>query len=448
MRRWRRSRIPDDGSGPLPLRSLTPLPRHPDLAAWLRWQETLNPRAIDLGLERVREVWGRIYPPGGRLPFPVITVGGTNGKGSCVAMLEAIYRAGGYRTAGYSSPHLLRYTERIRLDGAEVGEGELCAAFERVDRARGETRLTFFEFGTLAALDLFVRAAPDLAILEVGLGGRLDAVNLIDPDLALVTTIARDHMAWLGETLDEIALEKAGIFRTGRPALIGSREPPPALRRRGQEVGAQIFQLGQEFDAHPALDGWRWQGPGVAPMAMPLPALRGGFQRDNAATVLMAATLLQPRLPLSANALRQGLQRVRLAGRFQVAPGEPTLILDVAHNGQAAESLAANLGVYPCRGRRHAVLGLLRDKAIDEILKPLLPLMDTWDLGQADDPRALPVEALKAAFGPGMAATVAAHPDLAGALAAALGRCEAGDCVIVFGSFTTVEAALRLRGLA
>jgi len=427
---------------------LAPLPRHPDLASWLRWQETLNPSTIDLGLDRVREVWGRIHPGAGRLPFPVITVGGTNGKGSCVAMLEAIYRAGGYRTGCYSSPHLLRYTERIRLDGAEVGEGDLCAAFQRVDQARGDTRLTFFEFGTLAALDLFLRAAPDLAILEVGLGGRLDAVNLIDPDLALVTTIGRDHMAWLGDTLDAIALEKAGIFRQGRPALIGSREPPQALRRRAEEIGAQPFQLGQEFDGLLSLEGWRWQGPGTAPMAMPLPALRGAFQRDNAATVLMATALLQPRLPLSANALRQGLQRVRLAGRFQVFPGEPTLILDVAHNGQAAESLAANLGVYPCLGRRHAVLGVLRDKAIEEILRPLLPLIGTWDLGQADDPRALPVEELLAAFGPDTAATVAAHPDLAGALAAALARCQAGDCVVVFGSFTTVEAALRLRGLA
>jgi dihydrofolate synthase / folylpolyglutamate synthase len=448
MRRSSRSRIPDDGSTTRPPRSLTSLPRHPDLAAWLRWQETLNPSTIELGLDRVREVWGRIHPAGGRLPFPVITVGGTNGKGSCVAMLEAIYRAGGYRTGCYSSPHLLRYTERIRLDGAEVGEGDLCAAFERVDQARGDTRLTFFEFGTLAALDLFVRMGPDVAILEVGLGGRLDAVNVIDPDLAIVTTIARDHMAWLGDTLDAIAMEKAGIFRPGRPALIGSREPPPALRRRAQEIGARPFQLGQEFEAQPSLEGWRWQGPGAVPLAMPLPALRGSFQRDNAATVLTAGALLQARLHLPTNALRQGLQRVRLAGRFQVFPGEPTLILDVAHNGQAAESLAANLGVYPCRGRRHAVLGILRDKAIEEILKPLLPLMDTWDLGQADDPRALPVDQLQAAFGPGSAATVAAHPDLPGALTAALGRCQAGDCVVVFGSFTTVEAALRLRGLA
>jgi dihydrofolate synthase/folylpolyglutamate synthase len=428
---------------------LTLSPRHPDLASWLRWQETLNPSTIDLGLDRVREVWARLYPGGDRLPFPVITVGGTNGKGSCVAMLEAIYQAGGYRAACYTSPHLLRYTERIRMDGAEVGEAALCAAFERVDQARGETRLTFFEFGTLAALDLFVRAGPDVTILEVGLGGRLDAVNLIDPDLAVVTTIARDHMAWLGDTLDAIAIEKAGIFRGGRPALIGSRDAPKALRQRALDIGAQVFQLGFEYQARPALEGWRWQAAGSSPLAMPLPALRGGFQRDNAATVLMAAALLQDLMPLPVNALRQGLQRVRLAGRFQVFPGEPTLILDVAHNGQAAESLASNLSVYPCRGRRHAVLGVLRDKEIGAILEPLLPLMDTWDLGQAKDARALPVAELRAAFGSRVASdTIAVHRDLAAALAAAHGRCGVGDCVVVLGSFTTVEAAIRRLRLA
>ena len=428
---------------------MTLSPRHPDLASWLRWQETLNPSTIDLGLARVREVWGRLYPGGGRLPFPVITVGGTNGKGSCVAMLEAIYLAGSYRTACYSSPHLLRYTERIRLDGVEVGDAALCAAFDRVDQARGESRLTFFEFGTLAALDLFVRASPDVTILEVGLGGRLDAVNLIDPDLAVVTTIGRDHMAWLGDTLDAIAIEKAGIYRMDRPALIGSRDAPKVLRQRAVEIGASVFQLGFEYHAHPALEGWRWEAAGSSPIAMPLPALRGGFQRDNAATVLMAAALLQDRLPLPVNALRQGLQRVCLAGRFQVFPGEPTLILDVAHNGQAAESLARNLSVYPCKGRRHAVLGVLRDKEIGAILEPLLPLMDTWDLGQADDPRALPVADLRAAFGSRVASdTIAVHRDLATALAAAHGRCGVGDCVVVLGSFTTVEAAIRRLRLA
>jgi dihydrofolate synthase/folylpolyglutamate synthase len=429
--------------------------RFSDLDAWLRWQSTLNPRTIDLGLDRVRRVWGRLGPR--RLPCPVITVGGTNGKGSCVAMLEAVYRAAGYRTASYTSPHLLRYTERIRCGGEEVGEDALCGAFDRVDRARGDIPLTFFEFGTLAALDLCLRWAPDVAILEVGLGGRLDAVNLIDPDVALVTTIARDHMTWLGETLDAIAREKAGIFRRGRPAIIGSRTAPAALRRCAQDVGAQVYQLGQEFDASQAEGGWHWRAAGAAPLAMPLPALRGPFQLDNAAAVLMAVSGLLQRLPVAVSAMRQGLQRVRLAGRFQVLPGEPTLILDVAHNGQAAESLAANLRAFPCRGRRHAVLGVLRDKAVAEILAPLTSLFATWDLGQSEDQRALPVADLEAAVAVAGAsaagraverASIFAHGSIAGALHAARDRAESGDCVVVFGSFTTVEEALRGAGLA
>ena len=427
--------------------------RFSDLNGWLHWQDTLNPRTIDLGLGRVRRVWGRLGPR--QLPCPVITVGGTNGKGSCAAMLEAIYRAAGYRTASYTSPHLLRYTERIRCEGEEVGEGALCSAFERVDGARGEVPLTFFEFGTLAALDLCVRWAPDVAILEVGLGGRLDAVNLIDPDVALVTTIARDHMAWLGESLDAIAREKAGIFRPGRPAIIGSRAAPAALRKCAQGMGAQIYHLGQEFDASEAVDGWHWQAAGAAPLAMPLPALRGPFQIDNAAAVLMAVAALRQRLPVPIAAMRQGLQRLRLPGRFQVLPGEPTLILDVAHNGQAAESLAANLRAFPCRGRRHAVLGVLRDKAVGEILAPLISLFATWDLGQAEDRRALPVADLAAAVAAAGTkgavcepASTVTHDSIAAALHAAKGRAQAGDCVVVFGSFTTVEGALRAAGLA
>lgn len=427
--------------------------RFSDIDAWLRWQETLNPRTIELGLDRVQRVWGRLGPR--RVAFPVVTVGGTNGKGSCVAMLEAIYHAAGYRVACYTSPHLLHYTERIRCGGEPVGEEALCGAFDRVDRARGRVPLTFFEFGTLAALDLFQRWAPDVAILEVGLGGRLDAVNLIDPDVALVTTIARDHMAWLGETPDAIAVEKAGIFRGGRPAIIGSRTAPAALRERAQAIEAQVWQLGREFDAVKAADGWHWQAGDTAPLVMPDPMLRGAFQIDNAAAVLMAVTKLLPRLPVPVNAMRQGLQRVRLAGRFQVLPGEPTLILDVAHNGQAAESLAANLRAFPCRGRRCAVLGVLRDKAVAEILAPLMPLFASWDLGRAEDPRAMPVADLRAAVvaaaqrrGDSKPASIFAHASVDGALLAARGRAEAGDCVVVFGSFTTVEAALRAEGVA
>ncbi len=424
--------------------------RFADLDGWLRWQETLNPLSIELGLERVRQVWARLGPAG--LPFPVITVGGTNGKGSCVAMLEAIYSAAGHSTACYTSPHLLAYNERIRCDGEPVTDADLCAAFERVDEARGDVPLTFFEFGTLAALDLFLAWGPEVAILEVGLGGRLDAVNLIDADLALVSTIGRDHMAWLGETLGAIAVEKAGIFRPGRPAVIGSRTPPATLRGQAQALGATVYQLGREYEAQLAADGWHWRFGEAAPVALPLPALRGPFQLDNAAAVLMAVTALRERLPVPVNALRQGLHRARLPGRFQVQPGAPTLILDVAHNGQAAESLAANLSAYPCPGSRRAVLGVLRDKAVAEILAPLVPLFASWDLGQAQDPRALPVADLEVAVAAALAAGsqpagVFAHDSIAAALAGARGRCGAGDCVVVFGSFTTVEAALRAAGL-
>lgn len=428
--------------------------RFSQLDAWLRWQETLYPRSVELGLDRVRPVWDRL---GGRLPFPVVTVGGTNGKGSCVAMLEAVYRAAGYRTACYSSPHLLHYTERIRCNAVPVEEGALCQAFDRVDRARGERRLTFFEFGTLAALDLFLRWSPDVAILEVGLGGRLDAVNLVDADAALVTTIARDHMAWLGETLDAIAREKAGIFRPGRPAVIGSRDAPAPLRELALGMGAKVHQLGREFHAYRTGQGWHWQVPGAAPLALPFPSLRGAFQVDNAAAVLMVISALTQRLPVPVQAMRQGLQRAVLPGRFQVLPGphpdDPTLILDVAHNGQAAESLASNLRGFPCPGERHAVLAVLGDKAVDEILEPLLPLFATWHLAQAEDRRALPVADLAAAVTAARdrtapTAAVLSHGSIAEALAAAKGGARRGDCVVVLGSFTTVEGALRAAGLA
>jgi dihydrofolate synthase/folylpolyglutamate synthase len=410
---------------------------------WLRWQEGLHPSKIELGLERVAEVWGRLGPA--QLPFPVITIAGTNGKGSCAAMLEAIYRAAGYRTACYTSPHLLRYNERVRLDGQEVADAALCSAFERVDVARGATTLTYFEFGTLAAVDIFVRAAPDIAILEVGLGGRLDAVNLFDPDVAVITAIGRDHTAWLGETLGEIAREKAGILRTRRPAVIGHREPAPTLIERAEELGSRLLVLGRDFDWERESVGWRWKGP--APLAgLPPPALRGGFQYDNAAAAIMAVSCLSERLPVAVGNLRQGLQRVRLPGRFQVLPGEPSWILDVAHNAQAAESLAQNLAAFDCRGRLIAVLGVLRDKEPAAVAAPLAERVAAWHLGQASDPRALSAEELGDALaGLALGAEVHPHAAIEAALAAAERSAGPGDCILAFGSFTTVEAALRYR---
>ncbi len=416
--------------------------RFDDLQGWLRWQETLHPKTIELGLERIAAVWSRLqHNP---VAFPIITIAGTNGKGSCAAMLESIYRAAGYRTACYTSPHLLRYNERIRLDGSEVPDATLCASFERVDRARGTSPLTFFEFGTLAALDLFVRARPDVAILEVGLGGRLDAVNILDPDVAVVTTIGMDHTAWLGDTPDRIAAEKAGIFRPDRPAVVGHRAPSEALIERSETLGCDLFVLGRDFDWEDADPGWRWFGPRLVRRDLPALALRGTFQRDNAATVLMAIACLHPRLPVSGAQLGLGLERTRLNGRFQVVPGRVIWLLDVAHNAQAAEVLAANLRAFACPGRVHGVLGVFEDKDPRAIAEPLSAQIDAWYLGASADPRALLTADLRAQL-----KGIAAERDLndCGAITEALrtagGKARAGDCILAFGSFTTVEAALR-----
>jgi len=413
-----------------------------DLQGWLRWQETLHPRAIELGLERIATVWSRLQPD--PVAFPVITIAGTNGKGSCAAMLESIYRAAGYRTACYTSPHLLRYNERIRLDGLEVRDAALCAAFERVDRARGASTLTYFEFGTLAALDLFVRAQPDVAILEVGLGGRLDAVNILDPDVAVVTTIGMDHTAWLGDTLDRIAAEKAGIFRPHRPAVVGHRAPSRALLERSATLGCDLFVLGRDFDWEGAGPTWRWSGPESMRTGLPAPALRGIFQRDNAATVLMTVACLNPRLPVALPHLGLGLQQTRLPGRFQIVPGTVTWLLDVAHNAQAAAMLAANLRAFACPGRMHAVFGVLQDKDPRTIAESLAGQVDAWYLGHCADPRARPAAELRARL-EGLAADRDLHAcgGITEALRTAAGKARTGDCILAFGSFTTVEAALR-----
>ncbi len=416
--------------------------RPASLDAWLDWQQRLHPLAMHFGLERVASVWSRMGPR--TLPFPVVTIAGTNGKGSCGAMLEAIYRAAGFRTAWYSSPHLVRYNERIRLNGREVDDAALCAAFDRVETARGEVALTYFEFGTLAALDVFVHAAPEVAILEVGLGGRLDAVNLIDADVAVVTTIARDHTAWLGESLDQIAFEKAGIFRPGRPAVIGHRSPRESLLERATALGCGLYVLGRDFDWDRDGAAWRWSGPGLARFGLPTPALRGQFQYDNASAALMAVSRLAQRLPVAAAGLRLGLHRARIPGRFQVLPGDVTWVLDVAHNAQAAEALASNLTSFQPRGRVHAVLGVLRDKDPALIARPLGSQVHSWHLGQSADQRALPTAELRAALrdvdiGP----DVREYAAIEGALEGAEQAARPGDTVLVFGSFTTVEAALR-----
>ncbi|WP_295613396.1 bifunctional tetrahydrofolate synthase/dihydrofolate synthase [uncultured Lamprocystis sp.] len=413
------------------------------LDEWLAWQSTLHPNRMALGLERVADVWSRLGVPG--LGCPVITVGGTNGKGSCVALIEAMAQAAGYRTACYTSPHLLRYNERVRINGEAVTDEALCAAFARVEGARGATPLTYFEFGTLAALDLFAAAGPDLVVLEVGLGGRLDAVNLIDADCAVVTSIGRDHMAWLGETPDAIAVEKAGIFRCGRPAIIGQPDAPERLRAQAQLLGAPVFQVGRELgmERDAQSGGWIWRGSDGERLALPIPAMRGAHQLHNAAAALASLRSLRARLPLPVQAIRAGLGRARLPGRFQVVPGTVTWILDVAHNPQAAAALAENLRGFRGSGRVRAVFGVLADKEAEAVAAPLKPLVDAWYLTASRDARAMPAARLAECLSDVLDGTQhAVWASVPEAIDAAVAASAPGDCLLIYGSFTIVGEAL------
>jgi len=416
--------------------------RFNSLADWLAWQETLHPSTIDLGLERVAAVLRRLHPE--PPSFAVITVGGTNGKGSTVAMLEAILRAGGYRVGAYTSPHLLRYNERVRLDGREAEDAALCDAFERIDQARGDISLTYFEFGTLAALDIFWRSHVDVAILEVGMGGRLDAVNVLEADAAVVTTVDIDHAQWLGATREAIGFEKAGIYRSGRPAIYGSNGVPQSVLDHAAAIGAQLYRYGVEYGAAVEGEGWYWWGGGRERHALPLPALRGHSQLQNAAGVLMALDAVAERLPLNQAQIRAGLLAVRLPGRFQVQPGEAVRILDVAHNPQAADELAANLAAMPCTGRTLAVVGMLADKDMAGALAKLRHVVDQWYPGGLNVARGATTAQLTQALVVAGVPTnhITASPDVATALTQVQEAVQPGDRIIVFGSFYTVAEAL------
>lgn len=416
--------------------------RFDTLQGWLAWQETLHPNAIELGLDRVRKVWKRMHPAD--FPFPVITVAGTNGKGSCSAMLEAIYAAAGYHTACYTSPHLLRYNERIRIDSREVSDADLCSAFEQVDQARRSDSLTYFEFGTLAALYLFVQAQPDVVILEVGMGGRLDAVNIIDADVALVTSIALDHQAWLGNDREAIGYEKAGIFRSHKPAVCAAPDAPASLRQHAQSIGAKLYSYPADF--HEVLQdaGWSWQGPGRQRHGLPWPALRGSKQLQNAAAVLMVVECMQNRLPINQDAVRSGLLSVHLPGRFQVIAGAVPVILDVAHNPEAAEVLAQSLHRHPCKGRTLAVIGMLQDKDVEGVARSLVGEIDFVYAASLANDRGLAAQELAKRLQSGGLAVRHSFPGVADAFRHAREEAAAGDRVVVFGSFFTVAAVLPL----
>ncbi len=414
---------------------------YPDsLQTWLARLERLHPSAIALGLDRVRRVWQAMA----LAPcFPVVIVGGTNGKGSVCAMLDAILCAAGYRTGRYTSPHLLRYNERVRIGGREASDAELVTAFGEVDAARGDTSLTYFEFGTLAAMAQFVAADVDIAILEVGLGGRLDAVNVFDADVALVTTVDLDHQDYLGDTREVIGFEKAGIYRAGRPAICADPAPTASLVAHARAIGADLRLLGREFFHETAGDGWTYRGLTVNWPELPPPALAGSFQLRNAAAALAVLEALRERLPVDVAAICAGLRAVVVPGRFQRIASAPETIVDVAHNPEAARALAATLREGPACGRTLAVVGMLADKDALGVVAALADTVEAWWVCTPDSPRALPAARLAEVVrsrAPEVPLWIEA--DVRGALAAARGEAREDDRIIVFGSFYTVAAVL------
>lgn len=413
---------------------------------WLDWQQSLHPKTIDLGLARIADVLSRL--PLSRPAPVVLTVGGTNGKGSVVAYLDAILREAGYTTGSFTSPHLIRYNERIRISGRCATDAEIVGAFGRIDGARGNTSLTFFEWNALAAFCILESADVDVALLEVGLGGRLDAVNAVDADVAAVASVALDHCDLLGQTVEEIGREKAGIYRRGKPAVFGSRRMPWSVAAAATGVGARLMRLGVDFDFVERPDGWDYVGTGSRREELPFPALGGAAQIDNATTALAVLEAAEPMLLAGDEAVRAGLTHVTLSGRFQVVPGPPEWILDVAHNAAAAEVLARSLAARPHAGRTLAVCGMLADKDVEAVAKHMARVVDAWiAAGVSDSGRALDAGALAGRLEGAAGIHATAVADVAAACELARRAATTDDRIVVFGSFHTVGPALEWLGL-
>ena len=402
---------------------------------WLSFIERQHPKAIALGLERVAAVYRKmdIRPQG-----TVITVAGTNGKGSCCALLECMLRAGGYKVGLYTSPHLVHYNERVRVAGVEASDDALGAAFEAVEAARGRITpnppLTYFEYGTLGALWLFAREELEAVVLEVGLGGRLDAVNIVDADCAVLTSVGVDHVDYLGLDRESIGREKAGIFRAGRPAVIADPDPPASV----MATPARHLLIGKDFGYRNEGTQWSYWGPAGRRGGLAHPALRGAMQLRNAAAAMCALDALRERLPLGMQDIRRGLAEVALPARFQVLPGRPQVILDVAHNPQAAEVLADNLGASGFAPETIAVCGMLRDKDIAGVVRIIEPRISRWHLASLAGPRAASAEELARH----VKAPAQCFASPAAAFEAARGRASESDKIVVFGSFLTVGEAM------
>jgi len=422
--------------------------RFQTLPEWLQWQEKLHFTEVDPGLERVGQVWRQL---GGssKLPFTVITVAGTNGKGSSVAMLDSILCAAGYRTGTYTSPHLLRYNERIRVEGHSCDDTMICESFNRIDHARGQTSLTYFEFSTLAAVDIFCRQNIDIAILEVGMGGRLDAVNLFDTDIALITPISLDHTMWLGSNREQIGTEKAGIIRQYKPVVYSETKPPETVLSYAKALQTPIFLADSDFRISYDSDnnGWNWASQSIQIQNLPLPALAGSYQVQNAAAVLQVITLLNAQnYTISEQDIKTGLTTVKLAGRFQRIQGDVEQIFDVTHNQQGAENLVKLLAETPCIGRTIAVLAMLKDKDVSALVSILEKSIDLWYIAGLQGCRGMTGHDLAIQVTKIVGEDkVLDHKMVVDAYQQAMQEAQKGDRVLIFGSFHTVESVLRLN---
>jgi dihydrofolate synthase/folylpolyglutamate synthase len=416
------------------------------LTEWLTWQESLHPLPIDLGLERVKRVFESLK----KIPFQgvTITVAGTNGKGSTVAYLEQFYFASGHKVGAYTSPHILRYNERIKINGKPVSDELICAAFEQIDLARGETSLSYFEFSTLAALLIFSQQNVAVQILEVGLGGRLDAVNIVDADIAIVTSIAIDHVEYLGQTREEIGLEKAGVFRPNTPAIISDLKPPASLLNYANEHNVLVLRLGETFFYEKHGETWTWQGMAQTISDLPNPALKGNHQFRNASAAIFATQCLANRLPVSESSLKMGLKNVKLAGRFQLIDSEIPVLLDVGHNPQAVQTLVDYIADNFPNRCIHAIFSIMKDKDIVGILNLMKPVVSDWFFAPLpQNPRAITKSVMREMFDQcQISAANTNFQNFAQAFAAAKNVAQVGDLILVFGSFFLVsECSANLK---
>ncbi len=412
--------------------------RFNSLPPWLDWQEQFHPRLIDLGLKRAAQVFNRLHPNYSK-PLTII-VGGTNGKGSCIAFLETIYKAQGYKVGAYTSPEISHYRERIKINGLAVTNQMICDAFSRIDAVREEVSLSYFEFGTLAAIDIFLRANLDIQLLEVGLGGRLDAVNIIDADVSIISSISIDHVDWLGGTREAIGFEKAGIFRENIPAIIGDSTPPDSLISAAIAKKTPLRCIHKHFDYQITSTDWHWNSTTVSYSHLPLPALKGQHQFNNAATALMAITEMQPYLQVDKKVIEKGLKETKLKGRFQLINSNIPILLDVGHNPQAVKMLANYLISHFKNKKIHAVFAIMKDKDISSIIDIMDELVNDWFISPIKSPRAVSKIVLQKLFIQKNIANVNfGFQHFSEAIAAARRNATKDDLILIFGSFFLVS---------